>query len=363
MSDVYFTPARTDNSLLDDLERLYNTALKGVVKKDDFTAVKMTFGERGNTAFIRPIFARRVVDCIRKEGGKPFLADCNTLYKRRRHNSVDHLETALMNGFSYATVNAPLIIADGIHGTMAKEVTINLPLVKKAKIGPDIMAADSIIALSHFKGHMGSGFGGAIKNVGMGSASRAGKQQQHSGTKPEVNQAKCISCKKCGDVCPEDAFSYEPKAIIDKKKCVGCCECVAVCQTEAIGIMFNESHDNMQKKMAEYCYAVAKGRRIGYINVLLNITPDCDCFPKSDKAIVPDIGILASLDPVAIDQASFDLVNKELGVENTRLKNIGSSDKFRDIFGFDSTIQLKHGEEIGLGKREYNLINFIKYLN
>ncbi|MBN1156788.1 DUF362 domain-containing protein [Candidatus Woesearchaeota archaeon] len=356
MADIYFVPARTDNSLLDDLERLYSKALKGVVKKNDFTAIKMTFGERGNTAFIRPIFARRVVDCVRNEGAKPFLVDCNTLYKHKRHNTVDHLETALMNGFSYATVNAPLIIADGIQGTVSEDVEINLPLVKTAKIGPDIMKADSIIALSHFKGHMVSGFGGAIKNIGMGSASRAGKQQQHSSTKPDVDAKNCVVCRKCGSVCPADAISYNPKANIDKDKCVGCEECVAACPTGAIGMRWDSSHVDMQKKMAEYCYAVAHKRRIGYINVLLNITPDCDCFPKSDKAIVPDIGILAGLDPVAIDQASLDLVNRELGLENTRLKNKESQDKFKDIHGFDSTIQLTHGEEIGLGETKYKLI-------
>lgn len=358
MSEVYFAHVQTSNSLLYDLERLFDKAFPDIIKKGDLTAIKMHFGELGNTAFIKSIYVKTVVGKVKSIGANPFLTDSNTLYRHKRHNAVDHLQTAVHNGFTYATVGAPIIIADGLHGHSHKQIEINKKYFKTVKIGEAIAEADSIIALSHFKGHMSAGFGGCIKNLSMGCASRAGKQQQHSSTKPKINTTKCIKCRKCGEICPEEAIDYaRGYAEIDYKKCVGCDECVTVCPTEAIAIRWDTSgKKEMQEKMVEYAYGAVKDKRAGFINFLLDITPDCDCFPKSDAPIVPNIGILASLDPVAIDQASLDLVNQQTGLVGSRLKHTGSKNKFKDIHGFTNTYQLEYAEQINLGSRKYKLI-------
>jgi uncharacterized Fe-S center protein len=343
---------------LDDLATLYDKVLSKVVKKNDLVALKMHFGEYGNTGFIRSVFIRKIVEKILACEGKPFVTDSNTLYTGMRHNAIDHHINAVKNGFTFSTIGAPIIIADGLHGHASRDVEINQKHFKTVKIAESIAEADSMIAASHFKGHMASGFGGAIKNLAMGCASRAGKQQQHSGSKPKIRSDKCIKCQKCGKICPENAFNYKKGfAEIDYKKCVGCDECVTVCQTKAIDIDWGDGNAQaFQERMVEYAFGAVKGKQVGYINFLMDISPDCDCFGRSDAPIVPNIGLLASLDPIAIDQASLDLVNNAMGLENSRLKDIKSNDKFKCVHGVTSIYQLEYGEKIGLGKREYKLI-------
>jgi hypothetical protein len=231
---------------------------------------------------------------------------------------------------------------------------------KKAKIAPVIAQADVLIALSHFKGHMGCGFGGACKNVGMGSASRAGKQMQHSDLKPKINQDKCKVCLTCVKNCPAEAISFADKKVnIDSKKCIGCGECIAVCPHQAIPIIWQQGKEgSLQERMAEYALAVVKTKegKCGFINFLINITPDCDCMDRNEPPITPDIGILASFDPLAIDKASVDLVNKVTGNIYSKLKNINSKDKFRELHNVNYEYLFKHGERIGLGRSSYELI-------
>jgi len=347
---VYFARIKNKEQLRDDLGKLFDLAFKGIIKKGDSTALKVHFGELGNTTFVKPFYVGKIIEKIKEAGAKPFLTDTNTLYKGHRHNSEEHMKNAMSNGFN--TLNTPIRIADQV-----KEIEVDLKFFKKVKIAKQISEADSIIVSSHMTGHLAVGFGCALKNISMGCASRAGKQQMHSGSKPKVNQDKCIACKKCAGVCPENCIAINDKAFIDQNKCIGCDECVTVCPTDAIAIMWGElGSSDTQERVAEYAYGAVKGKRVGYISFLIDITPDCDCFGQSDKPFVEDIGILASLDPVAIDKAGFDLVNKAKGVKGTRLKDITAKDKFKDIHGIDSTHIFKYAEKIGLGKKDYELI-------
>ncbi|MDR7868896.1 MAG: DUF362 domain-containing protein [Sporomusaceae bacterium] len=364
-SKVYFANlrARTDKTnKISKIRNLFERAGFGeLIQPGDLTAIKLTFGERGSDGFINPVFVRQVVDKVKEKGAKPFLTDTNTLYSGSRHNAVDHLLTALEHGFDYTVTGAPIIIADGLCSENVAEVRIDKKHFAKVKLARDIVSADSAIVLSHFKGHEMAGFGGAIKNLAMGGAPAVGKKEQHA-AKIFVDQQKCVGCGKCREVCPEAAVTLtEKKAHIALDKCIGCGECMTVCPVKAIGMDWQTDLAAMLERLTEYGYGFAKAheKRIGYINFLLNITPDCDCASWSDAPIVPDIGFLASTDPVAIDQASFDLVNKQLGIANTFLSANweADADKFHGLRShIDATVQLRYGEEIGMGSREYELI-------
>ena len=364
-SKVYFVNlrARTDKSnKISKIRSLFDRAgFNEFIQKDALTAIKLTFGERGSDGFINPVFVRQVVDKIKESGAKPFLTDTNTLYSGSRHNSVDHLLTALEHGFDYTVTGAPIIIADGLRSESMTEVQIDKKHFSKVKLATDIVSANSMIVLSHFKGHEMAGFGGAIKNLAMGGAPALGKKEQHA-LKIVVDQEKCVGCSKCSAVCPETAISMsEKKANISPDACIGCGECLTVCPVKANGMDWATDLAAFLERMTEYGYGVHKTheQRIGYINFLLNITPDCDCASWSDAPIVPDIGFLASTDPVAIDQASYDLVNKQLGFSHSFLSSNleAGADKFQGLRPhIDGTTQMRHGEEIGMGSRDYELI-------
>ena len=328
----------------------------------DMVAVKLHFGELGNTAFIRPVFIRNIIDAIKSSGGIPFLTDANTLYAGSRGNSPHHLETAMRNGFAYSVTGAPMIIADGLKGRSHSVVAINLKRFKKVYIGAEIEQADSIISVAHFKGHELSGFGGAIKNLGMGCASRRGKLAQHSTLAPFVKQKKCAGCGDCAERCVNRAiFMVEKKAKIDEKKCVGCGECILICPNSAIDIHWNQATPVFLENMAEYTFGVLKGKegKTFCVNFLTDISPACDCYPLNDAPIVRNIGVLASTDPVAIDQASVDLVNGEAALPGSCLKKNREpgQDKFKGIYpNVDWNIQLDYAEQIGVGTRSYELV-------
>ena len=362
---VYFLDLKTtfkENRLQRIGRLLDQVPFKRSLVKNNLVAVKIHFGEKGNTAYVKPIYVRPITDKIREWGGKPFLTDANTLYLGSRSDSVAHLQTALENGFSFTTVGAPLVIAGGVKGKSAVRVPIHHKHFEKASIAADIVDADALVSVAHFKGHELSGFGGTIKNLGMGCASREGKLSQHSDTAPKVTRKKCIGCGECIHYCAQEAIGLqENKAMIDPEKCIGCGECILVCPQEAIRIRWNPSMAVFQEKMVEYTQGVLKGKegRAVFLNFLTDIAPACDCYDHSDRPIVRDIGILASTDPVAIDQASADLVNNEPGNKDSALtKNYKSGeDKFRGIYPkIDWEVQLRYGEEIGLGTRKYELI-------
>ncbi|MBU4078597.1 DUF362 domain-containing protein [Patescibacteria group bacterium] len=366
MPDVFYTSVRVrGKSLLSRCDLLFDKAsFSEIISKRDLVAIKVHFGEYGNTAFLSPIFVRRVVEEVKSLGGKPFLTDANTLYVGARSDAVEHLETAIKNGFTYATVGAPLVIADGLNGKDYVSVEIGGKHFSEVKIGAAAVHADAIIVLSHFKGHEQTGFGGALKNVGMGLGCRSAKQMMHSDVLPKVNLNKCTGDGRCIRWCPTGAISLfdlkgVKKAKIDEKKCIGCGECVVTCREEAIAINWRSDPSAVQEKIVEHAYGVLKNKpgKAGFMNFLINITPDCDCWEWNDAPIVGDIGILASKDPIAIDQASVDLVNREQGIANTRLQKPKAKDKFRAVFpGIDWSMQLAYGEQIGLGSRKYNLI-------
>lgn len=363
-ADVFMTDLRTrsGHGLLDKLDRLFERAgFDNLIEPNDLVAIKLHFGERGNLAHIRPQYLRRIVSKVKARGGRPFLTDANTLYKGSRANAVDHLQTAIENGFDYAVVDAPLVIADGLNGKDYINVEINQPHFQSVKIGSAICHADSLLVVSHFKGHELSGFGGAIKNLGMGSGSRAGKQMMHSDVLPRVKHDKCTGCSLCVKWCPVQATSVtDKKASIDEQKCIGCGECSVTCPSGAIKVNWKTTPEVMQEKMAEFSLGAIKGKenKVGYISFLTNISPLCDCCGWNDAAVVSDIGILASRDPVAIDQAAVDLVNQQPVLPNTVLDGREDvKDKFGAIHeGVDWSVQLVHGERIGLGTRKYNLI-------
>lgn len=370
-SKVYFTDLRTKPgvNLLDKLEKLIKKAgIKDIDFKNKFTAIKIHFGEPGNLAYIRPNYAAKIVSVIKELGGIPFLTDANTLYTGRRANAVDHLGAAYENGFNPLTVGCHVIIADGLKGTDYREIEINMKHCKTAKIGTAIADADIIISMNHFKGHEMTGFGGALKNLGMGSGSRGGKLEMHSASKPIIEEENCVSCGQCIKNCSQAAIEFKgkKKAVIDYDKCVGCGQCVAVCQFDSAQVMWNESADTANEKIAEYTHAVLEGKQNFHINFIMNVSPNCDCWSSNDVAIVPDLGIMASFNPVALDRASIDMVNAAPVTKGSLLEERvceceqaghKHDDKIHHIHpNTDWRVSLNYAEEIGLGTQQYELV-------
>lgn len=342
-------------------DALHRAGLAEVVSEGDLVAVKVSFGERGNVTYVHPGYVRATVDAIRDVGGLPILMDSSTLYGGLRSNAHDHLETALRNGFSYATVNAPIMMLDGIRGRDYREVEIPGSIFSRVQIGTGILDADSIVSLAHFKGHMLTGFGGQIKNLSMGASARIGKLAMHADVLPAVDADKCTVCGTCAGVCPEGAITLEAEtAVIDAAVCVGCGECIASCPDRALAIPRGSTGERIQRKMAEFALGALAGRQDRYlgVNFALDVTPDCDCVSWSDTPIVPDAGIVAGSDPVALDQAAYDLCNAQPGLPQSALGADGADapDKFSYVNdGVDPAVQLEHGEELGLGTRRYRL--------
>lgn len=361
MSTVYYLSSRVRDGvgLLKKLERLMNEVEIDWIKKDSLICVKVHFGEDGNTAFVSPLYTRKIVDRIKQKEAIPYIGDTNTLYSGRRKMGVTHLELALEHGFSYPVVNAPVVILDGIKSNSRVSVPVNLKHFQDVSIAGEIKDSDGMIVVSHFKGHLGVGMGGAIKNLSMGLGTRKQKQLMHSDVKPEINHKKCIKCRKCVHICPVQCISLEQGVLeIDLDKCIGCAECIVNCPTGALKILWNETPENMAEKLSETAYGAVKllNGRFFYINFLINITPNCDCLGASDNSIVEDIGILASFDPVAVDAAGIDLVNKAKRTQNSVLPKDGV-DVFTDLHSHTNPArQVTYAEEIGLGSAKYKLV-------
>ena len=372
-SKVYFTNLRTvpGNDMLTKLEKLVRRAgIADIDFEGKFVAIKIHFGEPGNLAYIRPNYAARVVDIIRSLGGKPFLTDANTLYSGGRSNAVDHLNAAMENGFNRIGAHADVIIADGLKGTDYKEIPCGGKYCPSPKIGAAIADADIVISMNHFKGHEQSGFGGALKNLGMGSASVGGKLELHSSSQPKIVPDNCIGCKVCERYCRHAAVKVvDKKAVIDYDKCVGCGQCVAVCQKSAAVIDSFDTSELLNSKIAEYAFAVVTGKPHFHISFIMNVSPNCDCWNHNDAAIVPDLGIAASFDPVALDCACADLVKAAPSLTGNAISDKAGEctcghhhkgeDKFRMVHpDTDWEAGVEYGEKIGLGNRDYELIQF-----
>ena len=367
-SKVYFADFRAPSwreNLPQKLARLMMTAGFGDIDMDGkYVAIKMHFGEPGNLAYLRPNWARAVVDLVKSHGGKPFLTDCNTLYVGGRKNALDHIESAYINGFTPYSTGCHILIADGLKGNDEVEVPVEGgEYVKAAKIGRAVMDADVFISLTHFKGHEQAGMGGALKNIGMGCGSRAGKMEQHNSGKPFVKQKKCIGCRACAKICAHGApqFGEDGKATIDTDKCVGCARCIAVCPKDAIECLYDEAPAILNKKIAEYTKAVVDGRPCFHVSLVVDVSPNCDCHGENDVPIVPDVGMFASFDPVALDQACADAVLAQTPASNSALFDKGCDCTDKDYFhaahpDTDWAVCLEHAEKIGIGTRDYELI-------
>ena len=369
-SKVYFTDFRTHTngpSLPGKLAKLIRKAGIGNIDMDGkFVAIKMHFGELGNISYLRPNYAKAVADVVKELGGNPFLTDCNTLYPGSRKNALDHLSCAEENGFSMATTGCHVIIGDGLRGTDEVIVPIrNGEYLKEAYIGHAIMDADILISLTHFKGHEATGFGGALKNIGMGCGIRAGKMHQHNSGKPHVIEEQCRGCRNCAKECGSDAISYESgKAHIDQDICKGCGRCIGACNFDAIENNNEDANEILGCKIAEYSQAVCDGRPTFHISLITDVSPNCDCHPENDAPILPNIGMFASFDPVALDQACVDACLAATPIRNSQLgDNLAKPDwhHYHDHF-LDSNPNvrwketLEHAEKIGLGSRSYELV-------
>lgn len=368
-SKVYFTDFRTrvGVSLTEKLQRLIKKAgITDIDMDGKFVAIKMHFGELGNLSYLRPNYAKAVADVVKECGGKPFLTDCNTLYPGSRKNALEHLDCANINGFNTITTGCQIIIGDGLRGTDDITVPVrNGEYCKEAYIGRAVMDADIFISLTHFKGHESTGFGGAIKNIGMGCGSRAGKMQQHNSGKPIVHDDLCRGCRRCAKECGSDAITYENgKAVINQDICKGCGRCIGACVFDAIENQNWNANKILGRKMAEYSQAVCDGRPTFHISLVRDISPNCDCHGENDAPILPDVGIFASFDPVALDQACVDACLHATPMPNSQLSdNLADPhwhhhhDNFLDSnpnVRWKET--LEHAEKIGLGTREYELI-------
>jgi uncharacterized Fe-S center protein len=364
-SKVYFADMRAGarENLFAKISRLMQQAgIADCLSPGDLVAVKVHFGEKGNHTFVRPIFVRRVVDEVKACGAKPFLTDSSTLYPGERKEAVSALSCAIENGFAFSVVGAPLIMCDGLRGHTAVDVQVDGEILKTVSIGAEIIEADALIAVSHFKCHELTGFGGALKNLGMGCSSRTGKMQQHSTVAPKVAERLCNACALCLKSCAHAAITIiEGKAKIDPDACVGCGRCITACLKKAINVQWNESASLVMRKMAEYAKGAVAGKegKTLYLNFITQVSPACDCYGHADAPIVNDIGICASTDAVALDQACADLVNNARGNLDTALAtgHEPGGDKFRGVHPeIDWEVQLEHAEKIGLGSRKYELV-------
>ncbi len=369
---VYFTDFRTaayGDGLPAKLKKLMRRAGVGTIDMEGkFVAIKMHFGELGNISYLRPNYAKAVADLVKEEGGKPFLTDCNTMYPGSRKNALEHLYCAWENGFTPMTVGCPVLIGDGLKGTDDVAVpVVGGEYVKEAKIGRAVMDADVFISLSHFKGHETTGFGGAIKNIGMGCGSRAGKAEQHSNGKPSIDAARCRGCRKCRRECANDGLVFDSetgKMTVDLAHCVGCGRCLGACNFDAIEFREDDAVEVLNRRMAEYAKAVVDGRPHFHVSLIVDVSPYCDCHGENDAPILPNIGMFASFDPLALDQACADVCLAANPLPGSRLSDNMARQGFVDLGDhFRNTTPesdwescLVHAEKIGLGTREYELI-------
>ena len=369
---VYFTDFRTPyggDTMPGKLKKLIRKAgIDQLNLEGQFVAIKIHFGELGNVSYLRPNYARAVVDVVKELGGKPFLTDCNTLYPGSRKNALEHLYCAWENGFTPLTVGCPILIGDGLKGTDDIEVPVRGgEYVKNAKIGRAVMDADVIISMTHFKGHETTGFGGALKNLGMGCGSRAGKKEQHNNGKAYVQQEICRGCRRCMRECANNGLVFDPetrKMHVDKEHCVGCGRCVGACNFDAIDFEDPNSNQMLNYRIAEYAKAVVDGRPQFHISLVMDISPNCDCHVENDAPILPDVGMFASFDPLALDQACVDACMKCEPMPNSQLGEHMRDPHFVDHHDHftNSTPEsewqscLSHAEKIGLGTRDYELI-------
>lgn len=369
---VYFTDFRTvafGDGLPTKLKKLIKKAgIEQIDMDGKFVAIKMHFGELGNISYLRPNYAKAVADVVKELGGKPFLTDCNTMYPGSRKNALEHLECAWENGFTPLTVGCPILIGDGLKGTDDIAVPVKGgEYVKEARIGRAVMDADVFISLTHFKGHEMTGFGGTIKNIGMGCGSRAGKTDQHSSGKPHIRTKLCRGCKRCQHECANNGLEFDnvsKKMTVNQDNCVGCGRCLGSCNFDAIAFDNDAANELLNCRMAEYTKAVVDGRPNFHVSLVVDVSPNCDCHGENDAPILPNLGMFASFDPLALDQACVDACLDATPLPGSQLSDNMRKSGFVDQHDHfcNSTPEsewrscLEHAEKIGLGTRNYDLI-------
>ncbi len=356
--DMHATP---DMNLLDKLRKLILAAgIESIDFREKFTAIKIHFGEPGNLAYLRPNYAKVLVDLVKELGGKPFLTDANTLYVGGRKNALDHLDSAYENGFNPFATGCHILIADGLKGTDEVSVAVNGEYVTQAKIGRAVMDADIVLSLNHFKAHEATGIGGALKNLGMGCGSFAGKREMHADAKTQVDRDRCVGCGVCTKNCAHGAVTVvDGKASVDTGLCAGCARCIKACPTGAIHTSSEDSFDMLDKKIAEYALAVVAGRPHFHVSLVIDVSPYCDCHSENDVPLVPDVGMLASFDPVALDMACADLVNAQPVMPGCAIDGLADcKDRFKMMHPETNYIVcLDHAQKLGIGTKEYELID------
>jgi uncharacterized protein len=364
MSRVFFSDFRCSSrdNIFSKTKKLFKKAEFGARIADrDFVAIKTHFGEYGNLAYIPAPVLKVMVDLVKEHGGRPFITDTNTLYRGSRSNAVDHLGNAVMNGFAMEAAGAPVIIADGLRGNDFRIIPCNLKHYSELRIASAIHDADAVLVVSHVKGHELYGIGGAMKNVAMGCVPPSGKQTIHSDMKPVVKEALCTSCGSCIKRCPVDAISYneKKKAFVNHEKCISCGECTVICSFDAIPVVWVTDHKPLHERTAEYVKGLmdAKPGKWMFLNYIMNVSPQCDCYYWNDAPIVPNLGILASSDPVALDRASADLINGATALPGSKIHGkTGGKDNLRTLYDLDWEYLMSYAESIGAGSTRYELV-------
>lgn len=352
MSEVFFRSAEDigpENTQIDQIMDVFPKI--SPVEEGEIVAIKIHPGELGNTTYMRPVIVKTVVDLVKDAGGIPFITDTTVLYNGKRFNGVDLICTAATNGFTHASMGAPIICADGLQGDDSVPVKIGGETLDEITVASAIAKADSMIMLSHCKGHPASGFGGAVKNLGMGCLDKAGKTAVHEVGIPEIDQDKCTGCKKCVQICPWGAITMEGgKANVNRDLCKGELSCFGSCAYQAI-VPPEDAPVRMQERLGEAAMGPLEvlPEKIGYINWIFDLTPGCDCFNFSSPVFAGDVGITASKDPVAVDKASLDLINEKMRHDSDSCIN--------NVWNIDSLIHLKYAERLGAGSMDYKLVN------